>query len=145
VRLTLFYITIIIGLTACKKHQILPGVYLADFIECNAAQNLDSTAISAKLIGTWTWKKQSIPSTNRFRHADKNIKVTFNSDSTFSVMENSTLLLQSTWKLVYYSANDYGLRTNEYSQYVGGEIYFCDNQLFFFASPVDGVDNLFER
>ncbi|HEV8081958.1 MAG TPA: hypothetical protein VGP55_02095 [Chitinophagaceae bacterium] len=108
------------------------------------AQNLDSTAISAKLIGSWTWKKQSIPNTNKFKDADKNIKVTFNMDSTFSVTENSNVVMQGIWKLFNYGIY-YGLRTNQYSQYLAGGVYFCDSQLLFVNSYVDGLDNLFEK
>jgi hypothetical protein len=60
-------------------------------------------------------------------------------------MENSNVVTQGTLKLIYYSANHYGLRPNEYNHYIGGEVYFCDNQLLFFDSPVDGVNNLFEK
>jgi hypothetical protein len=132
--------TIFLGLISCRKDK----TDFQAFVECSMAQNLDSTAISAKLIGSWTWKKQSIPNTNKFKNADKNIKVTFNMDSTFSVTENSNVLLQSTWKLFNYGIY-YGLRTNQSSKYLGGAVYFCDSQLLFVESYVDGVDNLFEK
>lgn len=108
------------------------------------AQNLDSSTISSKLIGSWTWKKQSIPNTNKFRVADKNIKVTFNTDSTFSINENSNVLMQGTWKLLNHGIY-YGLQTNQYSQYLGGAVYFCNKELIFVNSYLDGVDNVFEK
>jgi hypothetical protein len=114
-------------------------------MECNNEQNLDSTTISTKLIGSWTWKKQSIPYSNKFKDANKNIKATFNSDSTFTIMENSNVVIQGTWKLTYHSMNHYSLRPNEYNEYMGGAVYFCENQLLFLDSPGDGVDNLFEK
>ncbi len=132
--------TIFLGLISCRKDRM----DFQDFVKCSMAQNLDSTAISAKLIGSWTWKKQSIPNTNKFKDADKNIKVTFNMDSTFSVTENSNVVMQGIWKLFNYGIY-YGLRTNQYSQYLAGGVYFCDSQLLFVNSYVDGLDNLFEK
>ena len=145
IRIAILCIATIIGLCACKKDEPQPGNPIADIIECNATQNLDSTAISAKLIGSWTWKKQSLPHSDQFKDADKNIQATFSADSTFSVKENSDVIVQGTWKLIYYSANHYALQTNEYNQYIGGEVYFCDNQLLFSQTPFDGLDNLFEK
>jgi hypothetical protein len=132
--------TIFLGLISCRKD----GIGFQDFVKCSMAQNLDSTAISAKLIGSWTWTKQRIPNTNKFKDADKNIKVTFNMDSTFSVIENSNVVIQGTWKLLNYGIY-YGLQTNQYSQYLAGGVYFCDSQLLFVNSYSDGLDNLFEK
>src|SRR5688572_7001521 len=119
-RAIILYITIILSLTYCSKDKI----DISDFVECNNEQNLDSTSISAKLIGIWTLKKQSIPYSKKFRNVDKNIKATFNNDSTYSVTENSNVLMQGTWKLVYHSQNNYSLRSDEFSHYISGAVYF---------------------
>jgi hypothetical protein len=90
-RIVILSLTIFLGLISCRKDKM----DVQDFVECSMSQKFDSTAIAAKLIGSWTWKKQSIANTNKFRNADKNIKVTFNADATFSMTENSNVVLQS--------------------------------------------------
>ncbi len=133
-------ILISFALISCKKEK--PGTQ--NILKCGELQNRDSAAISAKLTGTWIWKKQSIPNTNMFKDADKNIEATFNTDSTFTITENSNVIIQGTWKLINYGSF-YGFRADPYNQYLYGAVYFCDNQLLFSNSIADGLDNLFER
>ncbi len=122
--------------TPVKTQTLLP---------CDLVQTLDSTAIFAKLAGTWIWKKQSIPYTNSYKYADKIIKVTFNTDSTFTLADSATVLDQGSWKLIFYGEKNYSLQTDSYNNYIGGAIYFCDNQVLFMASIYDGTDNVFEK
>ncbi|HEX6222872.1 MAG TPA: hypothetical protein VFZ52_00580, partial [Chryseolinea sp.] len=127
-------------LTACKKEDKLD---VGSYWRCNQSQNLDSTAISAKLIGSWTWSKQACFWTGRTVSANKNIKVTFRSDRTFSVNENATSLTQGTWKVVHEDGNSWGLELSSPSEYLHGRILFCDNQVVLNDSYRDGCDNLF--
>lgn len=144
-RLSILYMAIFLGLFSCRKDRTdFYTNFFQDFVECSEAQNLDSTAISARLTGSWTWKKQYNLNTNKFKDADKKIKVTFDVNSAFTVTENSNVIMRGTWNLVNYGSY-YGLYTNEYSQYLGGAVYFCNSQLLFVESYLDGVDNLFEK
>lgn len=140
----ILYISLLSGFTSCKKDKPAKSELQA-MIACSMTKKLDSTAITATLNGSWIWKKQSIANTSEFRNADKDIKVTFNADSTFSLTENSNITMHGTWKLIYPRENEYSIRTDQYNQYVGGFVYFCDNQLLLVNSFVDGVDNLFEK
>jgi hypothetical protein len=134
----LIFISIFIFI-GCKKDNI----DVNSFQNCNNSFRLDSAATANKLSGSWLWLKQSCDG-GVSKKADKNIKVTFNSIGTFSVMENTTVITQGNWKLELVNGN-WELNTNSLSQYLDGRILFCDNQLLFSASNKDGCDNLFTK
>jgi hypothetical protein len=141
-RFTLFFLTISIVLSACKKDKLDIG----SFWDCSKSQSLDTIAISSKLFGSWNWSKQVCgEGAGKTRAADKEIKVTFKTDRTFSVNESATLLAQGTWKLVQVDATSWGLELSSSSAYLNGRILFCDNQVLFNDSYRDGCDNLFNR
>jgi hypothetical protein len=53
--------------------------------------------------------------------------------------------MHGAWKLIYHRENEYSIQTDQYNQYVGGLVYFCDDQLLLVNSFLDGVDNIFEK
>lgn len=128
-------------LTSCKKDKL----DINSFWQCNQSQNLDTTAISSKLVGSWTWAKQSCFSTGKTKSADRNIKVTFKSDHTFSVNESSNVLTQGTWKLLLLDGSSSGLELSTPSEFLYGRILLCDGQVLFNDSYRDGCDNLFNK
>ena len=140
-RLALLCLTIFAGLTSCKKDKL----DINSFWQCNQSQNLDTIAISSKLIGSWTWSKQSCFSTGKTKKADRNIKVTFKSDRTFSVNESSNVLTQGTWKLIQVDSTSSGLGLSAPSEFLYGRILFCNNEVLFNDSYRDGRDNLFNK
>ena len=141
----LFFLCVIIsaGLTACKKDNL----DISSFWNCNQLQNLDTTAVSAKLVGSWSWIKQACgDGAGKIKKADKNIKVTFRTDRTFSVNENAALLTQGTWKVVQVDGSSWGLDLSSASEFLYGRIFFCDDtQVLFNDSYRDGCDNLFNK
>ena len=139
----LLLIALLFALISCKKKEAEKPYSFLPIIDCSLAQYPDSLTILQKLQGSWQWKKYGTLA-SAIRDADKNITLTFDSDSTFSVVENSNTIQQGTFRIINYSTY-YGLRSEPYSGYIGGSIYFCDNQLLFINSIVDGSDNLFER
>ena len=141
-RLALLCLTIIAGLISCKKEKL----DIISFWQCNQSQNLDSTAISSKLLGSWIWSKQVCgDGAGKLKDADKNIKVTFRTDRTFSVDENATSLTQGTWKLAKVDSISWELNLSSQSEYLYGYILFCNNQVLFNESYIDGCDNLFTK
>ena len=141
-RHTLLCLTIIAGLIACKKEKL----DINAFWQCNQSQNLDTTAISSKLLGSWSWSKQVCgDGAGKIKNADKNIKVTFRTDRTFSVDENAISLTQGTWKLVKVDSNSWELDLSSQSEYLYGRILFCNNQVLYNDSYRDGCDNLFNK
>ena len=140
-RLTLLCLTLLTALAACKKDKKLD---VDSYWRCNEAQNLDSTAISAKLIGSWIWNKRACFEAAT-ESANKNIQVTFRADGTFSVNENATSLTQGTWKLEQANHKTWQLNLSSRSDYLYGRILFCDNQVLFNQSYLDGCDNLFNK
>jgi len=127
-------------LLSCKKDRI----DVNKFWNCNNSQTLDSAGIAAKLSGLWLWSKKysDIGGTKK---ADKVIKVTFNSNGTFSILENSNTITQGIWKLEIQYGTEYILSLNQPSEYLHGTILFCDNQVLFTSSRSDGDDNLFTK
>ncbi len=134
-------LTICFILFSCKK-DILD---INSFWQCNSSQNLDSTAISNKIVGSWTWAKQSCFWTGKTKTADKKIKVTFNSNATFTILKNSSIITQGNWKLNTIDSNMWGLDLTPSSDYLYGRILFCNDQVLFNDSYRDGCDNLFEK
>ena len=138
----LFCLTVVAGLTACKKEKL----DVSSFWECNQSQHLDSLTISGKLVGSWKWSKQSCFETGQVTSADKNIQVTFKYDQTFSVSGDAfTPLTQGIWKIVKVDVSSWELDLSSPSEYLSGRILFCGNQVLFNDSFRDGCDNLFDK
>lgn len=141
-RLTILVVIFSVLMASCIKDSQVKSV---PPITCELVQTLDSTAIYSKLAASWKWKKQSTSPPGSFKNADKMIQLSFHTDSTFSIADNTGIFLQGRWQLVYYGGKSYALQTNPYTSYAGGMIYFCDNQVLFMASVYDGADNVFEK
>lgn len=121
---------------SCKKNE-----QDTHFWECHNAQNLDSAAIHAKLIGSWKWTK-SIRGWGGGTHAaDKNIKVVFTTNN-FTVTEDNTVLTQGTWSM-YESGSSWKLSLSTSSSYLYGDILFCSGQVEFDDRATDGDANFF--
>ena len=134
------FAALLFAVFSCKKKEAEKPYNLNTIIDCSLAQYPDSLSILQKLQGSWTLKKHGVPIAN----TNKNITLTFDSDSTFSVIENSNIIQQGTFKLINYHTY-YLLATETYFPYLGGDIFFCDNELLFYRSSSDGDDNLFEK
>lgn len=140
-RLAYFSLIILVAVISCKKDNL----DINSFWECNRSQNLDSTTLSVKLIGSWTWAKQSCFWEGKTKTANKNIKVTFNNNHTFNVNEDLNTLTQGTWKLVQVDVNSWGFLLSSPSNYLYGRILFCNKEVLFNDSYRDGCDNLFRK
>ncbi len=140
-RLLFIILTLASILTSCKKEKI----NVNDFLQCSKSQNLDSTAIANKLTGNWRWKKQSCYWTAQTKKADKDVKVIFNTNRTFTVSQNDIIIAQGTWRLKIVDSNMYGLDLSQFSEYLNGRILFCNNEILFNDSYRDGCDNLFGK
>ena len=140
-KISLFLLALTLFFSCSKKDTIdVPA-----FWQCNKNQNLDSTAIANKLLGSWVWAKQSCWDDNKVRAADKNVIVNFNINGNFNKVENGTVITQGTWKLKIVDSNMYGLELTQPSQYLHGRILFCDNEVLFNDSYRDGCDNVFNK
>jgi len=136
------FIIVVFTIIACKKDRI----DAASFQQCHNAQNLDSLSISNTLIGSWTWSKQYCFWPDKTIKANKKVQVTFNSNATFTVFENSNVIAQGNWKLMRVdNYNNWGLQLNPGSSYLYGRILLCNDQVLFNNSFIDGCDNLFYR
>lgn len=138
---TLLIITICVLLFSCKKNTSNEQ----PFLECNNPQYLDSAAISKKIVGSWTLIKQRLGSTGKVVATNKNITVTFTSDSSYTLSENSSVSAQGNWNLKIVLDGMWGLNFTVPNSYLNGYISFCDDQVLFSYSYLDGNDNLFEK
>ena len=96
----LLLITICLIILSCKKNN--------DRVlwECTNPGFSDSATISNKIIGSWLWTKQLCgDGAGSILIANKNIKITFNTNATFTVYENFTILTQGNWSLMIVDRN----------------------------------------
>ena len=136
----LLLITICLIILSCKKNN--------DRVlwECTNPGFSDSATISNKIIGSWLWTKQLCgDGAGSILIANKNIKITFNTNATFTVYENSTILTQGNWNLKTVDINAWGLHLTSPSEYLYGSILFCNNKIMFNGSYIDGCDNVFVK
>lgn len=101
--------------------------------------------METKLVGSWILTKQSCFWSGKTDLAGRSVKSTFNSDYTFSVIEDSTTLSQGTWKLSLVEDNAWELDLTDPSEFLYGYILFCDDQVLFYASYRDGCNNFFNK
>lgn len=141
-RPSLLFVAALVLFQACKKNRENQIDVLAIW-ECHKAQNLDSSDIAAKLIGTWSWNKQSCYWKGS-GSPGLGVKVTFRVDHSFTVTKNASILTQGTW-IIERDVNQWHLRPSSPSEWLYGYIMFCDNHVLFNDSPTDGCDNLFSR
>jgi hypothetical protein len=124
---------------SCKKTK-------RDIIwECDSAQFSDSTVISNKIAGSWLWTKQICWGNGKIFFANKNVKVNFNANRTFTVVENGSIITLGNWNLEIVDGNAWGLNLSVSSEYLYGRILFCNNQVMFNDSYIDGCDNVFAK
>ena len=136
----LLLLTICLVFLSCKKNND------RTLWECNNAPFLDSVTISNKIIGSWIWTKQLCgDGAGILLIANKNIKITFNANATFTVLENSAIITQGNWKLQTVGGSVWELDLSSSSEYLYGGILFCNNKVMFNDSYRDGCDNVFVK
>ena len=114
--------------------------------ECDSTQFLDSTAISNKIAGSWLWTKQLCgDGAGKIISANKNVKVNFYLNKTFTVMNNTSIITQGNWDLKIVDTNSWGLDLTSSSEYLYGRILFCNSQIMFNNRYIDGCDNVFVK
>ncbi|MEO7989560.1 MAG: hypothetical protein ABI663_08475 [Chryseolinea sp.] len=131
-------------LFSCNDNE--EKLVITSFGNCSGGILTDSLSIHTQLIGTWTWTERHCPCCSDAKPtlADKYVTATFNSNSTFTVLENSTSVITGTWE-VQKNLNDYVVSINKEGTgiYLNGSISICENQLLADMSPVDGCKHLF--
>lgn len=136
----IFFSIILLGISACNK-----DLDLESFWKCNESQSLDSSAISNKIVGTWRWTKQSCYWTGKTTKADKEIRLVFNGNNSYSVTEGSNTISQGTWQVKKEDTNSWTVEPSVSNEYMRGRILFCRDELLYNHSYIDGCDNLFVR
>jgi subtilisin-like proprotein convertase family protein len=74
-----------------------------------------------------------------------NVKVNFATNSSFTVTDHYGTLTQGNWKLKIVDTNLWGLDLTSQSDFLYGRILFCENNVMFNNSYIDGCDNVFYK
>ena len=128
-------------MVSCTKNKIKRD----DFFTCTKLQNLDSSTVGNKIIGAWLLTKQKCYWANETNLLIYNTKVTFNTDRTYFIKTNNIITVHGNWNLVPINVNNWSLNLTTQNEYLYGCILFCNNQLMFYNSYIDGCDNLFYK
>jgi hypothetical protein len=139
-RYVFFTLMICLLLISCTKEIDMDAYW-----QCHHSQNPDSASITAKLPGSWNWKKQNCFWGNKARKADKNVTVTFYANADYTVTENSAILAMGTWRLKKVDVNLWEFDLSTPSEYLYGRILLCGNEVLLNQSYIDGCDNLFVK
>ena len=136
----LLSVSILLVLLACKKHSSDDTIKInwpCDLIE-------DSLTISSYFDGSWKWVYYEC-NNDQVNEADKDIKVTFNSNGTYSIQENSAVIDQGNWQLKSADTGLWTLNISSTVSYLKGWVSFCDNLVLFADGYEDGCSNYFEK
>jgi hypothetical protein len=119
---------------SCEKPETIDPSAL---LECHQSQQLDSAAISTKLVGTWSFSsgfcyKKNL--TNQLTIA----KANFYDNGRFTVSDFNGIETPGTWNLKSMGSNMWGLDMTQQSEYLNGRIVFCKNQVLFDNTDVNG-------
>ena len=63
----------------------------------------------------------------------------------FSVSEDSAIITQGNWNVVFEDNNGYKLNLSVSSSYLFGSILLCDNQALFYGIYLDAPDYVFTK
>lgn len=146
---TICLLIITLFIYSCKKGEStkVPPFDWQAIEKCNDALNLDTSEIANRLIGQWEMKlwRCGFCATPGSYLPDKTVIATFTSARQFSVTENSITVAQGNWDLKMHGSNRWELQSDSTLAYLNGFILFCNNQVLFEYSYIDGPDNLFEK
>ncbi len=119
---------------------------ITSFRNCSTGVLTDSLTIHTQLIGAWTWTEISCAFSPDATPtlANKDVTATFNSNSTYSILENSIVIASGPWQ-VQKSIDGYMVSIQNLGtvHYLGGGILVCGNQLLADDSASDGCKHLF--
>ena len=139
-----YILLILITLFSCKKKEIITSEASA-YAECDTYTKMTESAVVSKLAGSWTWARRSCYQNPQVA-ADKNTIVTFNTNATFSVLEDGNIITQGTWKVKIIDDKVWGLDLSNESEYLNGYILFCKgNEVSFDDSRYDACIYTFIR
>ena len=112
--------------------------------KCNTELAIDSASIDLKIMGTWKWKYWSSPvwSSEQYK-ADKNLIISFNSDHTYLQILDG-VETTGNWNINIWNSTEAYLNI-DLPTYYYGIILFCNDEVIFDASAVDGSCYLFKK
>lgn len=144
-KLILIAIAFFLILTSCKKNNTEKETFLI----CTADTTLDSIRTIQSLKGSWALKKIRSAWTGKVLKPEHDIKIIFKDNNTYQLLDEGVVKSEDSIKL-----NNLGVPWGwalqlpapyETTQYLGGYIQICNQELFFINSYFDGNDNLFEK
>lgn len=141
---TFFLSLFILFLASCEKESQNEN----SFGTCEADGTVtDAQSTTARLIGNWKWTKSDcgLCFNPGIREADKNITVSFATDGTFSVKEDSETIEEGTWEFLDSYGGFFISLEPKNAAYLNGSIRVCDTELISDARPWDGAGFLFVK
>ncbi|MBK8699237.1 MAG: hypothetical protein IPN29_06690 [Saprospiraceae bacterium] len=145
----LIFLCLVFVLSCVKNEPDIPHqpITLGIFTECNFVPAHDTTYIHNHLIGKWKWYYiRCFWFPEKANGSEfKGLYLEFKADNTLVVSQNGVVTQTSSWKIEDLHAGYYGIDTQPLMYLTPGIIAFCENELAFLDSYVDGCDNYFVR
>ena len=129
-------IGITLALISCKKDNT---TVTRSFVSCSDTQQLDSSAIHNRLIGTWTLELRRCFNSTTPLHPVVDQRVNFKTDNSYQVYSNTAILAGGNWQLKDLGENRWGLNLSTPSPLLQGRILYCEDVLVMDSTYVNGV------
>lgn len=98
-----------------------------------------------KLLGAWEWQYSLSGWTGEYSdEINKGLSLEFEADGTLLVNEDGQLARTITWHLQTSGDGYVSLVAEPFELVTFGFVLFCDDQLLFNGSPMDGADSYFK-
>ncbi len=121
-----------------------PEMQLSEMYECHMQDQWDPASVRNQLNGKWVWQYSGCPWVNEVIETEsmKGRTVEFFGVDGLRIYDGDDILLNTTWQL---DANEgsFQVVTNESVDGLAGYLLFCDNNLSFNLSYVDGCDHMY--
>jgi hypothetical protein len=139
-RTILMIATTTLILASCKKSDT-PG-NPGDFFNCHIQQQWTQQSTFDYLVGKW----QLIYASNSSGQlALENIILIFEDNGTLRVFKDGQPISTTSFGVIQFDAQTYGLYTSASSPYTDGRILFCGGEVEFNGSYTGGADHWFRK
>lgn len=133
---------ILIGTFSCGEAE--PPVLQ---LSCTPEQAPDEEAVAAKLLGSWEWKAYgNCGFTAAYSEtAEKGVYIRFLEEGVFEEVKDNKVITTGKWQIEKQGENSYYILSEPYHRLLNGQVLFCERELMFSFSYLDGCDQLFVR
>ncbi len=147
-RTCLFAILLLAGISSCCTKNFEAEVEPLNsnsYYQCNQSLDLDSVAVIARLIGSWKPQKSYNIWTDETTIIRSTAVTTFDTDSTYTFTNDKGEVIKGSWGVTSYGIKSWIIKANPSLDDMWGPMLFCDNEVVFYTSPMDGPDVLYQK